>query len=403
MVWLNNNIKLFKCYYLFFYNMPCSNCKEKGHNIRSCQNNTGTFKDSDYDIFNYKGQMKNGKPNGNGKGEWIGEYEGYSYIGEWKDGKRHGKGNTKNILRNTEEHTDMIIYEGNWVNDTKQGYGVYKDIENGNCIHIYKGNWLDDEESGYGILTLNDILEEDIMTTVYKGEWLNGKRSGFGIEIDPDGTEYKGMWENNLENGYGTTICRNGDKHEGNYKDGERYGDGIYYFLGTGDRYEGNFLHGNMSGKGIMYEREGTRFEGMWKNDEPFGFGITYDEKGNKLSEGIFNNDGLNGHGISIENGIKYEGEFINGIKNGLFKITYKDNSISEQFIDNDSINLSRKIKCKQIEKIATDNCPICQEKISSNITITKCNHTFHSSCLFEWFSKGNNCPMCRTILIENI
>lgn len=397
--------------------MPCSNCKEKGHNIRSCMNKTGTFKDCENDLFNYKGQMKNGKPHGHGKGEWIGDTEGYTYIGVWKDGKRHGKGIDKNITFESEEEVEMETYEGNWENDKRHGCGIYKEIKDGECIYKYEGDWLNHKYSGYGIMSKKDYLrysyfnesdsddsdsEDKIKKSIiYKGNWFDGKRSGHGIEIDEDGTKYEGMWKNDLPDGYGVTIHSTGDKHEGYYKEGETNGKGIYYF-NSGDRYEGNFLNYNMSGEGIMYEREGSRLEGTWKNDLPCGFGTRFDTEGNKEYEGYVNDYGeIHGHGKWFINGKTYEGEFVHGVMNGLFKITYKDDSTSELFIENGNVNVSRKMKCKKIEKLATDDCPICHEKIKSNITITQCNHTFHSTCLFKWLVNKNSCPMCREILIE--
>ena len=52
-------------------------------------------------------------------------------------------------------------------------------------------------------------------------------------------------------------------------------------------------------------------------------------------------------------------------------------------------------------------SCPICIESIHSNETavVTKCNHTFHNTCLKKWLtdsSVNNNCPSCRTDLFIN-
>lgn len=45
------------------------------------------------------------------------------------------------------------------------------------------------------------------------------------------------------------------------------------------------------------------------------------------------------------------------------------------------------------------DNCPVCYEPIADiNVSITKCNHRFHTSCLL--LCKGE-CPMCRSVLVE--
>ena len=51
---------------------------------------------------------------------------------------------------------------------------------------------------------------------------------------------------------------------------------------------------------------------------------------------------------------------------------------------------------------IHLDQCAICYEDLSMvNITVTRCGHTFHSSCVFNALEYGEHCPMCRTQLIE--
>lgn len=46
------------------------------------------------------------------------------------------------------------------------------------------------------------------------------------------------------------------------------------------------------------------------------------------------------------------------------------------------------------------EECCICLEKMSNkNVTITDCNHSFHTSCLLKYNNK--KCPICRQILYE--
>jgi hypothetical protein len=47
--------------------------------------------------------------------------------------------------------------------------------------------------------------------------------------------------------------------------------------------------------------------------------------------------------------------------------------------------------------------CSICLENLTdNNLSITKCNHKFHLTCLIESFKFSNKCPLCREILFEN-
>ena len=50
----------------------------------------------------------------------------------------------------------------------------------------------------------------------------------------------------------------------------------------------------------------------------------------------------------------------------------------------------------KKEGEIVTE-CPICLDVIQDRlITLNKCHHTFHQSCISTWFEKSNTCPICR-------
>jgi hypothetical protein len=79
----------------------------------------------------YKGEVVDGKPNGQG----IVVYSGYRYEGQFKDGKPNGQG-------------VRIWYDGS----------------------RYEGAWKDNRESGLGKETAADG------SLIYEGQWENGKR-----------------------------------------------------------------------------------------------------------------------------------------------------------------------------------------------------------------------------------
>jgi hypothetical protein len=43
-------------------------------------------------------------------------------------------------------------------------------------------------------------------------------------------------------------------------------------------------------------------------------------------------------------------------------------------------------------------DCIICYS--SENVYKTKCNHTFHKSCLHTWLTNHRECPYCRAIIV---
>ena len=48
------------------------------------------------------------------------------------------------------------------------------------------------------------------------------------------------------------------------------------------------------------------------------------------------------------------------------------------------------------------DPCAICFEDIKMvNVTVTRCGHVFHASCMFEAIAAKSCCPLCRTQLVN--
>ena len=53
-------------------------------------------------------------------------------------------------------------------------------------------------------------------------------------------------------------------------------------------------------------------------------------------------------------------------------------------------------------EGFTLNECPICYENMEMiNVTIARCGHPFHASCLFKALELKTDCPMCRTQLIN--
>lgn len=67
------------------------------------------------------------------------------------------------------------------------------------------------------------------------------------------------------------------------------------------------------------------------------------------------------------------------------------------------SMDSSRSGKSQQTAQDESNNkfCVICQEHIKATdtepVTVTSCNHTFHTECLTPWLQRVNVCPVCKT------
>jgi len=98
----------------------------------------------------YKGEIKNGKPEGFGN---LTSSDGEKYVGEWKDGKKYGQG--------TNIYHHGFKYVGEWKDNRKHGQGTYT-LTDGNR---FEGEWKDGKPWN---LTIYDKYGNII------GKWVNG-------------------------------------------------------------------------------------------------------------------------------------------------------------------------------------------------------------------------------------
>ena len=202
----------------------------------------------------YIGEIRNGKPHGEGKITYK-DSDGagrLSYEGTWQNGIQHGAGTM--IWKNGSK------YEGDWDNYVWNGQGKYFDASSGqryegrfkNDKYNGKGTWfsadgdryvgdfVNDKFNGQGSIYYADGRQ-------YEGHWKDNYKSGNGKMSWPDGTRYEGMFENDMLNGYGTAVFSSGNKHVGYFKDDKMQGSGTHYMT-TGDVFIGIWDNDKMEG-----------------------------------------------------------------------------------------------------------------------------------------------------------
>jgi hypothetical protein len=81
---------------------------------------------------------------------------------------------------------------------------------------------------------------------VFEGNYENGAKNGYGKFTWLSGNVYEGNYENNARNGYGKFTWLSGNVYEGNWEYGIQNGYGKMTWS-DGDVYEGNWENGNMS------------------------------------------------------------------------------------------------------------------------------------------------------------
>ncbi|MRH41267.1 hypothetical protein GH741_01100 [Aquibacillus halophilus] len=135
------------------------------------------------------------------------------YAGERQGEIKHGEGKIAN---------SSTSYEGSWANDQRNGFGT-EVVDLGLAVNYkYEGNWKDDRKHGQGTET-GKILWIDV---IYEGEYKNGLRDGYGKYIDRKGNIYQGEWKDDLPYGEGEMILTNGEKYVGQVNGWTRHGYG---------------------------------------------------------------------------------------------------------------------------------------------------------------------------------
>ena len=168
----------------------------------------------------YDGEIKDGKANGIGIMTWSDDNYDYVYVGKWNDGMKNGSGKMTSWPKGTEHNDewveDMMIYDGEWVNDKRTGKGRYT-WPSGD---FYEGEWNNDNAHGYGIMKSSN-------GNIYEGEWKNGKKDGKGkMTYHPDGNFYEGEWKNGKKDGKGKMTYPDGEYREGVWSN-DNWGGGI--------------------------------------------------------------------------------------------------------------------------------------------------------------------------------
>jgi|TARA_B000000475_G_scaffold272118_1_gene271985 hypothetical protein len=184
----------------------------EGYYIDNKKEGMGSLFDKNFSklIPIYSGNWLNNKYDGVGKLYIKLNNENNYYIGDFKEGLKEGKG---------ELYENNTLYEGYFKNNMKEGEGIlyickdYKSLKtlkyelkyegifkndkldgNGKCYYknndIYEGQFVNNLKEGFGIYIINKTKVK------YEGNWLNDKRNGNGIITDENGNMFKTIWKN---------------------------------------------------------------------------------------------------------------------------------------------------------------------------------------------------------------
>ncbi len=258
----------------------------------NCVNGKGIIKYADGTV--YDGSFIDSLWNGTGVMVWQ---NGDKYIGDFKAGYRTGKGKYY--------YANGVIHEGDYIKNIIEGKGT---------MFFTDGS-------------------------KYVGDWKNGNRTGKGKYYYANGVIHEGDYIKNIIEGKGTMFFTDGSKYVGDWKNGNRTGKGKHYYA-NGDYYEGDFVDNNINGKGKYIYKNGTIEEGDFVNNKFIvagsrTYGKQYVKKLlyiNYTTSNVLNDDGKlvdrTIRGLKEYTLIEYEGDLVNGVREGLGKLyTYPTDS----------------------------------------------------------------------------
>uniref|UniRef100_A0A182JBH4 VPS9 domain-containing protein n=1 Tax=Anopheles atroparvus TaxID=41427 RepID=A0A182JBH4_ANOAO len=178
-----------------------------------------------------------------------------SYTGELYQGNITGYGCMKRTVFGI-----STIYEGEFVNGKYDGYGRLKTTSNRSTQYFhYQGYFRADKYNGFGTLSTSSYQ--------YNGDFVNDQKEGFGvIEDSLNGVKYIGMFMGDKKHGNGILVTTNGTYYAGFFaNDILTHSAGGLAIFPSGIYYKGELTTDGPFGKGMFFyperEIESEQFE----------------------------------------------------------------------------------------------------------------------------------------------
>ncbi|KAI4874071.1 hypothetical protein NFI96_018475, partial [Prochilodus magdalenae] len=200
----------------------------------------------------YSGRWLSGKPHGKGTLKWP---DGRVYCGTFKNGLEDGFGD---YMMPNKTFNKYDRYKGHWKEGKMHGFGTYASGE------VYEGSFQENQRHGHGMLS-SGRLASPSSSSVFVGHWLNDKKNGYGVFEDmTKGEKYMGMWLEDLRQGNGVVVTQFGLYFEGEFSNNKMMGNGLL-LCEDDTAFEGEFSEDWMlNGKGVLSMLNGDSFDGIF-------------------------------------------------------------------------------------------------------------------------------------------
>ena len=128
-----------------------------------------------------------------------------------------------------------------------------------------------------------------------------------------------------IKQGYGEEIMANKTIYMGVYQNGKFSCEGMLVYE-NGDYYIGNFYNGNVCNKGTLVLTDYITYTGEWKDNKKNGYGIETCHEDESVYEGEFVNGEKEGKGVlKFKDGSYYSGNFKNSKFDGEGQFNWPD------------------------------------------------------------------------------
>ncbi len=268
----------------------------------------GTIQLEGDDVFKYEGDIVDHEPSGNG----TMTEEGDTRSGTWTDGYLNGP-DCKVI------YTAGDRYEGGYVMGAKAGEGTYT-YKSGK---IESGTWVKGEMTGSNC----KIFYTD--SSSYIGDVVNDKLEGRGTYTWHNGDKLTCQFMTDRANGPGVETLINGKILTGPFTDWQLSGNDCEIIYSDGGKYTGDVILGFREGYGILIYPNGDKYEGHFKHDA-FSGTVTLTTKTGKVTSGVYKNGLIKPDStiVNINDSNKYEGDLVNGLRQGKGTCTYRNGNV---------------------------------------------------------------------------
>ena len=181
------------------------------------------------------------------------------------------------------EEFEECVGEGKFVYPNKAVYiGQYRQLKTGQKIKEGKGKLY---LPGSPILTQkgkeNKSQNTDLIgCEYYDGEWKEDTMDGYGVYLYSNGDKYEGYWSMGSQNGKGKYTFTDGRAYEGEWKMQKMHGTGSFFCLDKYANFNGEFREGKFLTKNQEELKEEKRLIKIYEvlNNVPKNFQKTWEE-----------------------------------------------------------------------------------------------------------------------------